>query len=472
MTVQLATNVDQPLPTVLASNVLSGPLEGMAVVEGRIPSWLHGRLIRTAPAVFEFGNWRAKHWFDALGMLYAFDIDADGRVRWAQRLLECEFSKSVLAATPGIGGFGTPDGRRFIQRLLHPVPRTTDNTNVNILPTGVNWTALTETDRQLLIDPATLRTQSEQAFTDTLPRVLMSAHPHYDFARRELVNFGITYGAKSSIMVFRVPDGSQRRLPITTVPLRRVPYLHSFSITRSKAVLILHPYDLNPAGLICSGRPIGDHYRWSPEQGTRVLVIDRETGRTTEHAGASFFSFHMVNAFDEDDGGVVLDLLTYENALLIREGMQTHALRANGMPDLTPTLQRMRIPAGGTGFDLTPIADEARFEFPSVNYARVNGTRHRYTWGSDLHRVMRVDTVSGTTSSGAINGMAPGEPIFVSRPGGTREDDGVLLTVGSAIAGGHSELTVWDAATLNVLARARVPVPIPLGFHGSFQMDG
>ena len=75
----------------------------------------------------------------------------------------------------------------------------------------MNWTALTETDRQLLIDPATLRTQSEQAFTDTLPRVLMSAHPHYDFARRELVNFGITYGAKSSIMVFRVPDGSQRR---------------------------------------------------------------------------------------------------------------------------------------------------------------------------------------------------------------------------------------------------------------------
>jgi carotenoid cleavage dioxygenase-like enzyme len=170
MTVQLATNVDQPLPTMLASDVLSGPLEGMAVVEGRMPSWLHGRLIRTAPAVFEFGNWRAKHWFDALGMLYAFDIDADGRVRWAQRLLECEFSKSVLAATPGTGGFGTPDGRRFIQRLLHPVPRTTDNTNVNILPTGVNWTALTETDRQLLIDPATLRTPRTGQFRHHLRR--------------------------------------------------------------------------------------------------------------------------------------------------------------------------------------------------------------------------------------------------------------------------------------------------------------
>jgi carotenoid cleavage dioxygenase-like enzyme len=472
MAFQPATNLEQPLPTLLASDALSGPFEGMAMVEGLIPSWLRGRLIRTAPAVFEFGPWRARHWFDALGVLYAFRIDDSGCVRWMQRLLECEFNESVRAATPSLAGFGTPDGRRFMQRLMHPIPRSTDNTNVNILPMGERWTAFTETDRQLQIDPTTLRTKAESTFTDSLPRVLMSAHPHYDFARGELINCGVTYGAKSSITVLRVREGSSERLPIATVPLRRVPYVHSFSITRSKVVLVLHPYDLNPARLLWSGRPLGDHYRWSPEQGTRVLVIDRETGQWTEHTGAPFFVFHTVHAFDEADGSVTLDLLTYEDASLIREGMLTHTLRVTGMPDLTPTLQRMRIPKGPAAFELAPVSNGARFEFPSVNYGWVNGTMHRCVWGTDLKRVIRVDAVSGTTISNAITGVAPGEPVFVSRPSGTEEDDGVLLTVGSATAGRHSELTVWDARTLDVLARARLPVSIPLGFHGSFQMTG
>jgi carotenoid cleavage dioxygenase-like enzyme len=86
--------------------------------------------------------------------------------------------------------------------------------------------------------------------------------------------------------------------------------------------------------------------------------------------------------------------------------------------------------------------------------------------------VIRVDTVSATTISNTIAGVAPGEPVFVSRPSSTEEDDRVLLTVGSATAGRYSELTVWDARTLDVLARASVPVSIPLGFHGSFQMTG
>ena len=44
----------------------------------------------------------------------------------------------------------------------------------------------------------------------------------------------------------------------------------------------------------------------------------------------------------------------------------------------------------------------------------------------------------------------------------------MLLTVGSAVDGEKSWLAVLDAATLQVHARAEVPVPVPLGFHGSF----
>ena len=42
---------------------------------------------------------------------------------------------------------------------------------------------------------------------------------------------------------------------------------------------------------------------------------------------------------------------------------------------------------------------------------------------------MRLDIKSGEHQVWAEEGTYPGEPIFVPRPGGTEEDDGVLLSV-------------------------------------------
>ena len=42
---------------------------------------------------------------------------------------------------------------------------------------------------------------------------------------------------------------------------------------------------------------------------------------------------------------------------------------------------------------------------------------------------MRLDVKSGEHTIWEEEGTYPGEPIFVPRPGGTKEDDGVLLSV-------------------------------------------
>jgi len=53
-------------------------------VEGTIPEWLSGTLVRNGPARFEAGDRRVNHWFDGLVMLrrYAF---TDGRLRYSNR---------------------------------------------------------------------------------------------------------------------------------------------------------------------------------------------------------------------------------------------------------------------------------------------------------------------------------------------------------------------------------------------------
>jgi beta,beta-carotene 9',10'-dioxygenase len=459
-----------PLPTALASSALGGPFEGEAEVRGVIPAWLRGRLIRTAPAIFEFDSWQAEHWFDALGMLYSFDIGANGRVHWMQRLLECEFNRSVLHGSDDLASFGTRNHRHFFPRLLHPTPRSTDNANVNIRSDGRHWIAMTETERQLAIDPDTLQTVAEVRFADTLPkRLLVSAHPHDDFERKELINVGVHYGASSGLVAFSQAYGSAARRLIGRLPLRRVPYVHSFAITRTKIILILAPYDLKPSSLLWSKRSISEQYQWSPDNGTRIVVMDRGNGTCTEHQGPPLFFFHTVNAFDLERGTLCLELLAYDDPSVMSQGMRMSHIRCNGLPSLTPSLRGITIEPNQLDFRMETVGPAVGFEFPMINYGRVNGRRHRYVWGSDLSRLMRLDTRTDERTHRSLDGITFGEPVFVAHPQGTDEDDGVLLTVGSSSVTKGSEMTIWDARTLDTFARITVPIEIPLGFHGSFE---
>ena len=43
-------------------------------VQGEVPTWLAGTLLRNGPAQFEVGERRFNHWFDGLAMLHRFTI--------------------------------------------------------------------------------------------------------------------------------------------------------------------------------------------------------------------------------------------------------------------------------------------------------------------------------------------------------------------------------------------------------------
>jgi all-trans-8'-apo-beta-carotenal 15,15'-oxygenase len=86
---------------------------------------------------------------------------------------------------------------------------------------------------------------------------------------------------------------------------------------------------------------------------------------------------------------------------------------------------------------------------------------------------VKIDIETGASTSFSEGTHLFGEPLFVSRPQGASEaggseDDGVLLTVGSAQDAETSVLAVIDARTMALVASATVQSSIPLGFHGSF----
>jgi carotenoid cleavage dioxygenase-like enzyme len=128
-------------------------------------------------------------------------------------------------------------------------------------------------------------------------------------------------------------------------------------------------------------------------------------------------------------------------------------------------------------FDWHPELSDVGFEFPSTNYKLVNGRPYRFAYGAcDGHQaggaytsaIVKVDIETGGSTSFSDDTHIFGEPLFVSRPEGDGEDDGVLLTVGSAQNAESSVLAIIDAKTMALVASAKVQSSIPLGFHGSF----
>ena len=64
-------------------------------VQGTVPTWLDGVLLRTAPAIFEIGSEAYQHWFDGLAALHRFAFER-GRISYSSRILQ---SRSYLEAT-------------------------------------------------------------------------------------------------------------------------------------------------------------------------------------------------------------------------------------------------------------------------------------------------------------------------------------------------------------------------------------
>ena len=448
-----------------------------AKIEGEIPPWLRGEVVRTCPAVFETGGWRAQHWFDGLGMIYAFRIGA-ASVDFRSRMLDSRAAREASSGDVNLASFGTPTSRPLWRRLFSPLPRATDNANVNVVPVGGELVAMTESDTQLAIDPETLAAVGRVAYADdALGDAIMSAHPHFDFERGRVVNVATRMGSGVTISVYEHAPAARLRHVVASWRTDRIPYIHAFGLTPAHAILVAHPFSAQPLSFLWSERGFIDHFAWQPSSGTRLVVMDRATGAAREHTTDAFFVFHVVNAF-ERDGATVLDVLAYDDAGIVASLRVDRLLRQ--LPDLRPSLLRVTMRPGVERAEVEKLSDQG-FEFPSTSYRRVNGRDYRYVWGAAdgpqpggayTSSVVKVDLQTGKSTSFSDAAYVFGEPIFVARPGAAAEDDGVLVSVGSAVDGDSSVLAVVDASSMHLVASAEVSHAIPLGFHGSFVRAG
>ena len=62
---------------------------------------------------------------------------------------------------------------------------------------------------------------------------------------------------------------------LTTIPVDRPAYMHSFGMTERYLILTEFPLVVNPLKLLLSGKPFIRNYAWQPDRGVRFHVIDK-----------------------------------------------------------------------------------------------------------------------------------------------------------------------------------------------------
>jgi beta,beta-carotene 9',10'-dioxygenase len=443
-------------------------------VEGTIPEWLTGTLLRNGPAKFEVGEQPLRHWFDGLAMLHKFSFGG-GQVSYANRFLRSDAYRAAEQGRISYSEFATDPCRSTFKRLTTMFsPNFTDNCNVNLTKLGDSYIAMTETPLPVAFDPETL---DALGVAYKPPGIHATAHPHHDPERGELIAYVTHFGPRSEYRIYAQRDlETQRRVAATRVA--EPSYMHSFALTERYAVLVAFPLVVNPLRLATGARPFIENYRWKPELGTQVLVFDREDGELQgRYMAEPRFSFHHVNAF-EQGSELVLDLVAYDDASIV-DALYVDRLRAAAPPESSyGRLRRYRV-----SLDSGRVAEEelsdAILELPRIDYRERNSRPYRYVYGVGSHRggealdfldqLVKVDIETGEAETWFEPGSYPGEPVFVPSPQPDRgEDEGVLLSVVLDGRDARSYLLVLDAKSLGELGRARVPHHIPFGFHGQY----
>ncbi|HTK11402.1 MAG TPA: carotenoid oxygenase family protein [Ktedonobacteraceae bacterium] len=448
-------------------------------IEGTIPGWLSGSLLRNGPAKFEVGADAFRHWFEGFAMLHRFSFQ-DGHVSYANKFLQStEYTTALRDGAIAYSAFAAdPCKRVFRGAFTEMIP----NANVSINQVAGAFVAMTEKPLPVQFDPHTLDTLGVMKYDDQLTGHHGSAHPHYDFAQRMSVSYITEYGRQSQFKVFCIKDGEQCRRLIGSYPVPEPAYIHSFGMSERYVIIAEYPYRVNPLKIERS-RPFIENYEWRPQEGTFFVVMDKQDGHIVgRYRTEAFFTFHHANAF-EQNGTLIVDLVAYPSPSPMSHGLYLDLLRdetTRNSPLNEAELRRYCIPLDGAAPVTYEVLSDYRLEMPTINYQRCNAHDYGILYGLGESRVareassnllLRVDVRTQMTTTWGEEGCYPGEPVMVEALGASEEDDGVVLSVVLDAKKGNSFLLVLDARTFKEIGRAAVPHHIPAGLHGQFFHD-
>ncbi|KAI6816212.1 hypothetical protein KC332_g7450 [Hortaea werneckii] len=328
---------------------------------------------------------------------------------------------------------------------------------------------------------------------------MSAAHASHDPVTGETFNYNLAFGRVPAYRVFRTrSDGTTDILAEISGNSVKPAYLHSLALTPNFVILCVWPAFFKSKGIdILWHRNLFDAMQFAPEAETKWYVVDRHHNRgvVKTFESPSFFCFHTTNAWEEkvgDSGNVDLtcELVEFANMDILHRFYYTSLV--SDQPHIEAThkqhpntkcslvrykledvpLQKatkrskacglakktMAISAG----DLPQFNQEFAFKPHRFVYSVLDRGKSSFQDG-----LAKTDTATGKMLVWETLRHTPGEPIFISKPGSTDEDEGVILSVVLDGDSGESYLLCLDARSFAEIGRAEIGMPVGFGFHGA-----
>ena len=308
-------------------------------------------------------------------------------------------------------------------------------------------------------------------FAGTLPGGL-AAHARLDHATGELHAIAYYWAWDHVQHVIVGADGTVSRT--TDIPVADGPMMHDFALTGSYVVLFDLPVTFS-LDAVSAGLKLP--YAWNPAHQPRVGLLPRGN----PSAAVRWFEvdpcwvFHTLNAYDDDGGRVVVDLVRYEGAY------DVSTLTGHG----PLTLDRWVIDPAAWKVTQQRLDDRPQ-EFPRTD-ERVTGQPHRYGYsavigavghatvspGGDFadeafsNALLKHDLAAGTVQVHEFGRDATaGEAVFVPASPGAAEDDGYVMAYVHNPDRGAADLVLLAAQDFAAepIARVHLPARIPSAF--------
>ncbi|MEM6290526.1 MAG: carotenoid oxygenase family protein [Myxococcota bacterium] len=420
-------------------------------VEGQIPFELSGLYVRNGPNPAAAIGWR-HHYFSGDGMVHGVRL-SDGRAVWYR-------NRFVRAGgVPAALGEDDPGG---------PVSSGLDvSPNTNIVRFGDRLFASNEGGPSLVELTFELDTVARSTLDGVLPDGF-TGHHKVDPEDGDI--HGVVYSGAlgtNALYLRLAPDG--RLLNRVELPLAGSTQIHDMSITRRFAVI----YDLNVEFrmwmLPLTTLPI----RWRSRRPSRIGVLPKDGGADQIHwfDVDPCYVYHPMNAFERDDGRIVLDVSRYERA--------AHKDFYGPLGDTTPTIHRWILDPSQRAVEEEVLFDLA-LDFPKVS-PTVEGRPYRFGYGVEaslrpsFDAAVKMDLHNRTTQRQAFAGGMSSELTFIPRQAGSgAEDDGWLMGFVFQPDRQRSRLVILDAQRFTDSPVASIWIPeqhVPIGTHGGWFPD-
>ncbi|XP_076439752.1 retinoid isomerohydrolase-like [Babylonia areolata] len=474
-----------------------------------LPVWLCGTLVRNGLGLFENGDRTFLHAFDGFAKLSSWSFYGNGTATFSTRFLGSSFYNDSMASgtiSPYLLFEGPTPPFDLLERL-QALLRGLDNMNVNVYSFPgddrgeQDYVALSDYWKAYRFSPLDLSTGrsvtgvvegrgegkvgevvSGASFLD----LLSSAHPlpepgtghHLTF----LSSVSVLPFVRDRLQLVRIRSTTEREV-VAAWPVDRVPYMHSFSVTASHALLLAHPFYVSVSCMVYEATPF-NCLEWSQHSPSALYVVELRTGKVVELSMENVFTMHHINAYDAGPGRIVMDISAYPDPSFVGS-LRLSTLRDPVARNAFPAhahLQRYHVDlvrGTVTRVHLTPPSPAfiSYLDMPTLN-ERFRSRRYCFVYGlvlktdnetlSHIAIVKRDVCGKGGDRFWLVPHHYPVEPVFVPHPQGVEEDEGVVLVPMIDGPSGRSYMAVLDARDLRVVSRAVLPTLVPYSLHGRF----